>query len=87
MGATGQLAVRRTGPHTVHLLAAAAGPLGGDTAAVVLRVEAGARLAVRSVAAAAEPFSVAAAAAAGDGLRYRPPPACGVTRVSRECTR
>lgn len=50
--AGGQLAVRRTGPHTVHLVATAAGPLGGDVAELVLRVEAGARLAVRSVAAA-----------------------------------
>ena len=51
LAATGQLAVRRTGPETVHLVSAAAGPLGGDTVSVVLRVEDGARLAVRSVAA------------------------------------
>ncbi|SDF72373.1 urease accessory protein UreD [Klenkia brasiliensis] len=50
--ASGQLAVRRTGPSTVHLVATAFGPLGGDYAEVRLVVEAGARLAVRTVAAA-----------------------------------
>ncbi len=50
--ASGQLAVRRTGPSTVHLVATAFGPLGGDDAEVRLVVEAGARLAVRTVAAA-----------------------------------
>jgi urease accessory protein len=50
--ATGQLAVRRTGPETVHLVATAFGPLGGDDARIRLVVEEGARLAVRSVAAA-----------------------------------
>ena len=50
--ASGQLAVRRTGPTTVHLVATAFGPLGGDDAVVRLVVEAGARLAVRTVAAA-----------------------------------
>jgi len=52
MRASGQLAVRRTGADTVHLVATAFGPLGGDEAEVHLRVEAGARLCVRSVAAA-----------------------------------
>ena len=52
MRASGQLAVRRTGPTTVHLVATAFGPLGGDDAEVTLAVERGAHLAVRSVAAA-----------------------------------
>ncbi|WP_116449341.1 urease accessory protein UreD [Blastococcus litoris] len=50
--ATGQLAVRRTGPSSVHLVATAFGPLGGDDVRVSLVVEEGATLAVRSVAAA-----------------------------------
>jgi urease accessory protein len=50
--ASGQLAVRRTGASTVHLVATAFGPLGGDDAAIRLVVEEGARLSVRSVAAA-----------------------------------
>jgi urease accessory protein len=50
--ASGQLAVRRTGPATVHLVATAFGPLGGDDAEVTLVVEEGAHLCVRSVAAA-----------------------------------
>jgi urease accessory protein len=50
--ASGQLAVRRTGPATVHLVATAFGPLGGDDAEIRLVVEEGARLTVRSVAAA-----------------------------------
>ena len=50
--AVGQLAARRTGRHTVHLVAAAAGPLGGDVTEVLLSVHSGARLVVRSVAAA-----------------------------------
>lgn len=50
--ASGQLAVRRTGPTTVHLVATAFGPLGGDDARISLVVEEGASLTVRSVAAA-----------------------------------
>jgi urease accessory protein len=50
--ASGQLAVRRTGPTTVHLVATAFGPLGGDDAEISLVVEEGASLVVRSVAAA-----------------------------------
>jgi urease accessory protein len=50
--ASGQLAVRRTGPASVHLVATAFGPLGGDDAEVRLVVEEGATLAVRTVAAA-----------------------------------
>ncbi|TFV58546.1 UNVERIFIED_ORG: urease accessory protein [Bacillus sp. AZ43] len=50
--ASGQLAVRRTGPSSVHLVATAFGPLGGDDARVSLVVEEGAALSVRSVAAA-----------------------------------
>ena len=41
--ASGQLAVRRTGPTTVHLVATAFGPLGGDDAEIRLVVEEGAR--------------------------------------------
>ena len=50
--ASGQLAVRRTGPCTVHLVATAFGPLGGDVVEIRLVVDEGARLSVRSVAAA-----------------------------------
>ena len=52
MRASGQLTVRRTGSTTVHLVATAFGPLGGDDAEIRLVVEEGARLSVRSVAAA-----------------------------------
>jgi urease accessory protein len=50
--ASGQLAVRRTGPATVHLVATAFGPLGGDDAEIRLVVEDGAVLTVRTVASA-----------------------------------
>lgn len=50
--AGGQLAVRRTGPATVHLVATAFGPLGGDDAELHLVVVEGATLRLRSVAAA-----------------------------------
>jgi len=50
--AQGQLAVRRTGSSTVHLVATAFGPLGGDDASIRLVVEDGATLTVRTVAAA-----------------------------------
>ena len=50
--ASGQLAVRRTGPCSVHLVATAFGPLGGDDAEIRLVVVVGASLAVLSVAAA-----------------------------------
>ena len=50
--ASGQLAVRRTGPASVHLVATAFGPLGGDDAQISLVVAEGAVLVVRSVAAA-----------------------------------
>jgi urease accessory protein len=52
MRASGQLAVRRTGPATVHLVATAFGPLGGDDADIRLTVAEGATLRLRSVAAA-----------------------------------
>ncbi|MGY1815095.1 urease accessory protein UreD [Blastococcus sp. SYSU D00820] len=71
--ASGQLAVRRTGPASVHLVATAFGPLGGDDAEVRLVVEEGATLAVRSVAA-------AVALPARDG--HRP----SVQRVTAEVT-
>ena len=47
----GGVAVRRTEPDTVHLISAAATPLGGDTIRVRVVVEAGAVLRVRSAAA------------------------------------
>ena len=50
--AEGQLAVRRTGPAAVHLVATAFGPLGGDDAEIRVVVEEGAALTVRTVAAA-----------------------------------
>lgn len=59
--ASGALAARLTGPGTVHLVGTAAGPLGGDTVDLHVRVEAGARLTLRSVAASV----VLPAAAAG----------------------
>lgn len=49
--AEGALAVRQTGIHTVHLAGTAAGPLDGDAVTVILRVLAGAKLHVRTVAA------------------------------------
>lgn len=48
---TGGLTARRTAPDTVHLVSAAATPLGGDLISVRVIVDAGARLKVRSVAA------------------------------------
>ncbi|MGV0717656.1 urease accessory protein UreD [Mycolicibacterium sp. XJ662] len=48
---TGALAARHTEADTVHLVSAAATPLGGDTLAVRVVVEAGARLRVRTTAA------------------------------------
>ncbi|TRW82403.1 urease accessory protein UreD [Mycolicibacterium sp. 018/SC-01/001] len=47
----GAIAVRRTGPETVHLVSAAATPLGGDVLRLRVVVEEGARLQVRTVAA------------------------------------
>lgn len=47
----GGLAARRTEADTVHLLSAAATPLGGDVISVRIIVEAGARLRVRTAAA------------------------------------
>jgi urease accessory protein len=49
--AGGALAVRATGAGMVHLVGTAAGPLGGDSVELVVRVEAGASLTLRSVAA------------------------------------
>ena len=48
---TGALAARRTTPNTVHLVSAAATPLGGDTISIRLVVAAGSCLILRSVAA------------------------------------
>lgn len=47
----GGVAVRRTEPGTVHLVSAAATPLGGDAIAIRVVVEARARLRIRSAAA------------------------------------
>jgi urease accessory protein len=47
----GGLAARRTEPDTVHLVSAAATPLGGDTIHIRVIVEEGARLRVRTAAA------------------------------------
>jgi urease accessory protein len=47
----GALAARHTEPDTVHLVSAAATPLGGDVIAIRLVVEPGARLRLRSAAA------------------------------------
>ncbi|MEB3068989.1 urease accessory protein UreD [[Mycobacterium] vasticus] len=47
----GGLAARRTGADTVHLVSAAATPLGGDVIEIRLIVEPGARLTLRSAAA------------------------------------
>ncbi|TQM33387.1 urease accessory protein UreD [Nocardia bhagyanarayanae] len=49
--ASGGLAARRTGQHTVHLIGTAATPLGGDELHISVTVGPGARLALRSVAA------------------------------------
>ena len=48
---SGGIAARRTGPDTVHLVSAAATPLGGDTIHLRVVVEPGARLRVRTAAA------------------------------------
>ncbi len=47
----GGVQARSTAPDTVHLVSSAATPLGGDTIAIRVIVEAGARLRLRSVAA------------------------------------
>ncbi|WP_431240414.1 urease accessory protein UreD [Mycolicibacterium aichiense] len=47
----GALAARHTEPDTVHLVSAAATPLGGDVIAIRIVVESGARLRLRSAAA------------------------------------
>ncbi|PRC44000.1 urease accessory protein, partial [Mycobacterium sp. ITM-2017-0098] len=47
----GGIAARRTDTDTVHLVSSAATPLGGDTIAMRVVVEPGARLTVRTVAA------------------------------------
>jgi urease accessory protein len=49
--AVGGIAARQTGPDTVHLIGTAQTPLGGDEICVDVRVEAGATLVLRSVAA------------------------------------
>ncbi|MGY1808785.1 urease accessory protein UreD [Blastococcus sp. SYSU D00669] len=86
---SGQLAVRRTGPATVHLVATAFGPLGGDDATVRLVVEDGATLAVRTVAAAVAlpargggaPSSQRVHATVAGTLDLRPEPTVVATRA------
>lgn len=74
---------RRTGPGTVHLVGAAAGPLGGDDLTITLDVLAGTGLDVRTVAATlalpsapARPsrLTVRATVGAGATLRWLPEP-------------
>jgi urease accessory protein len=81
--AGGHFAVRETAPGVVHLVGTAAGPLGGDEVEVRVRVGAGARLAVRSVAAtlvypardvATSAVRVVAEVAAGGHLDLAPEP-------------
>ncbi|MGY1619219.1 urease accessory protein UreD [Geodermatophilus sp. SYSU D00691] len=86
---SGQLAVRRTGPATVHLVATAFGPLGGDDARIRLVVEDGATLAVRTVAAAVAlpargggaPSSQRVHATVAGALDLRPEPTVVATRA------
>ena len=60
--------LRRTGPHRVHLVHAAGGPLGGDELGLVVEVGAEARLAVHS--AGATLVQPGAGAAAGPAARW-----------------
>ena len=78
------LLLRRTGPHTVHLVGGAAGPLGGDDLRLSVEVGPGARLSVLSVAAqialpgrpGSPPsrLAITASVAAGGALRWAPEP-------------
>jgi len=87
--ARGKLAVRRTGPTTVHLVATAFGPLGGDDADIRLVVEEGATLSVRSVVAAVAlpargegaPSSVRVHATVDGVLDLRPEPTVVAARA------
>ncbi|WP_246267118.1 urease accessory protein UreD [Nonomuraea typhae] len=75
------LTLRQTGPHTVHLVATAAGPLGGDTLTLDIDVAPGTSLDVRSAAATlvlpgqgASRMLITASAGPGATLRYAPEP-------------
>jgi urease accessory protein len=77
------LVLRPTGPHRMHLVQAAGGPLGGDDLALDVRLGVGSSLQLRSAAAmvvqagrppAAARWTVAAALAAGAVLDWRPEP-------------
>lgn len=79
----GPLALRRTGREEIHLVGAAAGPLGGDRWRIELYVGAGAALRVRSAAAsvalpgpdgAASRLDITAAVAPGGLLDWAPEP-------------
>jgi urease accessory protein len=87
--ASGQLTVRRTGPASVHLVATAFGPLGGDDAEIRLVVEEGAGLVVRSVGAAialpargaGAPSSARVHATVAGALDLRPEPTVVAARA------
>ena len=77
------IVLRQTGPHRVHLVQAAGGPLGGDELALDVHLGAGTELQVRSTAAmvvqagdrpAAAQWTVAAEVAAGAALDWQPQP-------------
>ncbi|MEV4564203.1 urease accessory protein UreD [Nonomuraea sp. NPDC049419] len=75
------LTLRQTGPHTVHLVSTAAGPLGGDRLHLDLRVAPGTTLELRSVAATLvlpgdgpSTMVVTAHVGAGATLRFVPEP-------------
>ncbi|WP_239137493.1 urease accessory protein UreD [Sphaerisporangium rufum] len=78
------LTLRQTGPHTVHLVATAAGPLAGDRLELDIEVAPGTRLTIASVGGTlvlpgrtAEPSLLVVDARVGEGgsLRYAPEPA------------
>jgi urease accessory protein len=77
------LVLRRTGPDTVHLVGAAAGPLDGDDLRLDVEVRAGARLCLRTVAASValpgrhgtpSRFTVTAQVSSGASLYWLPEP-------------
>lgn len=77
------IVLRQTGPHRVHLVQAAGGPLGGDDLTLDVHLGAGATLELRSAAAtvvqaggrpAAAQWTMAASLATGAELDWRPEP-------------
>ena len=86
---------RRTGPHEVHFVGGAAGPLGGDRLRIDLCVRAGACLVVRSVAAtiaypgrdgALSQLDVHATVESGGRLEWLPEPLIAVGRCNHRTT-